>query len=73
VRPVAKEALEREWIDVVVEGEPVRVKVGHDPSGGTTVAPEFEDAKAAARTSGRPLKEIYALAVEAARATSGSR
>ena len=73
VRPVAKEALEREWIDVVVEGEPVRVKVGHDPSGGTTVAPEFEDAKAAARASGRPLKEIYALAVDAARATSGSR
>jgi len=35
-------------------------------------APEYEDARAAAEALGLPLKEIYALALEAARAHSSS-
>jgi pyridinium-3,5-bisthiocarboxylic acid mononucleotide nickel chelatase len=66
VSAVTKHALEREWIDVNVAGFTVRVKIGRRHGAAVTIAPEYEDARAAARATGRPLKEIYARAAEAA-------
>jgi pyridinium-3,5-bisthiocarboxylic acid mononucleotide nickel chelatase len=74
VIPVAKHALARETIEVEAARHTVRVKIGRRADVIVTIAPEYEDARAAARATGRPLKEIYALATEAAhKATSGSQ
>jgi pyridinium-3,5-bisthiocarboxylic acid mononucleotide nickel chelatase len=67
---IGKVALDRTWIDVEVEGHPVRVKVGHEARGGATLAPEYEDAVAAARATGLPLREVYVRSVDAARMQS---
>ena len=48
-------------------GEPIRVKAGYLDGEIVNLAPEFEDAKRAAATLNRPLKDIYAAAIEAAR------
>jgi pyridinium-3,5-bisthiocarboxylic acid mononucleotide nickel chelatase len=60
---VAKTALERDWVLVDIEGSPVQVKVARFEGRVTNVAPEYEDAVAAARTSGIPLREVYRRAV----------
>jgi uncharacterized protein (TIGR00299 family) protein len=67
ISTVSKHALEREGFEVDVAGHPVRVKVGRRDGRAVTVAPEYEDARAAARATGRPLKDIYSIATEAAR------
>jgi uncharacterized protein (DUF111 family) len=73
ISSVSKHTLEREWLEVDAAGYPVRVKVGRRGGTAVTVAPEYEDAGSAARAAGRPLKEIYSIATEAARRiTSGS-
>jgi uncharacterized protein (TIGR00299 family) protein len=64
---VVKEILERRWTDVEVGGQPVRVKVGLHRGEIVTIAPEHEDAVAAAHAAGLPLKDVYAAALEAAR------
>lgn len=63
--PVAREILDREWVEVKVEGHPVRVKLGRRAGRITTVAPEHDDAAQVARSSGLPLKMVYRKAVEA--------
>ena len=65
-RPVDKRSLARDWVLVQVEGSPVQVKIGHFEGKVTSVAPEYDDAVAAARSSGIPLKDVYRIAVEAA-------
>ena len=70
---VAKRAIEREWIGTDVAGLTVRVKVGHYNGQVATLAPEHDDALAAARASGLPLKQVYAVASEAARRKLSSR
>ena len=50
---------------------PVRIKVGRRGGRPVSAAPEFEDCRAAAERSGRPLREVMALAVEAWRAQHG--
>jgi pyridinium-3,5-bisthiocarboxylic acid mononucleotide nickel chelatase len=67
VTAVTKHALEREWIDLEVDGYTVRVKIGRRDGAVVTIAPEYEDARAAASATGRPLKEIYAQATATAR------
>jgi hypothetical protein len=69
--PVARYMLERNWVDVAVEGERVRVKVASRAGAVVNVAPEYGDCAAAARATGRSIKEIYRLAQqEAARIVS---
>ncbi|MFN2488956.1 MAG: nickel pincer cofactor biosynthesis protein LarC [Actinomycetota bacterium] len=72
VVPVIKDALERRWIEVDVAGRPVRVKIGMQRGEAVNVGPEYDDARAAARASGLPLKQVYALAVKAAEASIAS-
>jgi hypothetical protein len=64
-RTETKTILAREWMTVEVEGQSVRVKVARRDGGVVTAAPEYEDARRAARATGLPLKEIYALASKA--------
>lgn len=57
--PVAKDELAREWVEVRVEGHPVRVKIARRGSEVVTVSPEYEDAAKVARATGAPLKDVY--------------
>jgi hypothetical protein len=65
VSPVRRWELAREWVEVEVEGESVRVKLGLLEGTVVNVAPEHDDCLAAARASGRPVKEIWAAALAA--------
>jgi len=65
-RPVDKDELLREWIEIDIEGHSVRVKIGRRASEVVTVSPEYEDCVRAARATGMPLKEIYERARRAA-------
>ena len=65
--PVAKEMLERDFVTVEVGGQVIRVKLGIRQGQVVNRAPEYEDARAAARALGLPLKEVYQLALEQAR------
>jgi uncharacterized protein (TIGR00299 family) protein len=67
MHPVSKEALERDTVKVEVRGETVQVKVGIRNGRIVNRAPEYEDARAAARVLDLPLKEIYDLALEQSR------
>ncbi len=62
-----KTALAREWVEVEVEGHPVRVKLGRRGNAVTTAAPEYEDAVKVARTTGLSLRQVYQRAEELAR------
>lgn len=62
-----RHVLERTWLRVEVGGENVRVKIGRLRGRTVTVAPEFEDAARAAQRTGKPLSEVMASAVAAAR------
>jgi pyridinium-3,5-bisthiocarboxylic acid mononucleotide nickel chelatase len=67
VGEVTKDELAREWFEVDVSGQSVRVKVGRRGGEIVTMAPEHDDAAKAARATGLPLKEIYSEAVTLAR------
>jgi uncharacterized protein (DUF111 family) len=67
VIPVAKEMLERDFVTVEVGGQVIRVKLGIRRGKIINRAPEYEDARIAARELGLPLKEVYQLALEQAR------
>lgn len=70
---VDKHALAREWVTVEVAGEPVNVKIGRRGTLVTTLAPEHEDARRAAKALGMSLKDVYAAAVKAAEAETAPR
>jgi pyridinium-3,5-bisthiocarboxylic acid mononucleotide nickel chelatase len=66
-RPVEKWTLPREIISVELDGGTVRVKVARNAAGTVTgVAPEYGDCAALARETGRPLKQVFAEAHQAA-------
>jgi uncharacterized protein (DUF111 family) len=65
---VAKNALDREWVQVDVEGQAVRVKVARRGSDIVNVSPEFDDVASAAAALDRPVKEVLAAAAAAAHA-----
>ena len=67
-REVAREMLERSWIEVEVEGHAMRVKVGTRGGSVMTAAPEHDDARRVAKATGMPLKVVYELAMRAAEA-----
>lgn len=58
-RPVEKDELLREWVEVEIEGHDVRVKIGRRANQVITVSPEYEDCARAARATGMPLKDVY--------------
>lgn len=65
---VTKHPLRRRWVDTLVDGVTVRVKIAEDGGGIVTVAPEFDDVAAAARRLGRPARDVYDAAAAHARA-----
>ena len=68
ITTVAKEALEREWLTVQVQGEAIRVKVGRRAGRTVNAMPEWADVARAAEATGRPAKQVLAAAMgEAAR------
>jgi pyridinium-3,5-bisthiocarboxylic acid mononucleotide nickel chelatase len=64
--PVERATLEREWVQVSVEGHPVKVKLGIKSGDVVTTSPEFEDARRVAAATGLPLKDVYGEATRAA-------
>ena len=68
---VGKTALEREWVEVQVAGQPIRVKVARLGGVAVSVNPEWDDVSAAAKASGRAAKDLLADATAAARQLLG--
>lgn len=67
VRPARRWMLERSWVSVTIQGEPVRVKLGLAQGRIVNVAPEYDDCAKAASRLGLPLRAIYQKALELAR------
>jgi len=65
-RPVSKWMTDREWIEVKVEGLPVRIKIGRINGKPVNFAPEYSDCSQVARKTGIPLKEVFRFALAAA-------
>jgi pyridinium-3,5-bisthiocarboxylic acid mononucleotide nickel chelatase len=61
-REMARECLDREIVSVETAAGPVRVKVARRGGEILNVSPEFDDCLRLAAESGRPVKEIQALA-----------
>jgi pyridinium-3,5-bisthiocarboxylic acid mononucleotide nickel chelatase len=70
VSSVEKHMLARRWVEVEVEGHPVRVKLAERDGKVISVAPEYDDARTAALATGRPLREVYEQASLLARSSS---
>jgi pyridinium-3,5-bisthiocarboxylic acid mononucleotide nickel chelatase len=68
---VHKSALDREWIEVDVDGQCVRVKVARLEGAVVSVNPEWDDVRAAAAALSRAAKEVLADATSAARRSLG--
>lgn len=66
-RGVERHVLERSFVPVMVDGQPVRVKVGRRRGAVVSVTAEYEEAARAATELGRPLREVMREAVDAAR------
>jgi uncharacterized protein (TIGR00299 family) protein len=64
---VDKAALDRDWIDIDVDGQRVRVKIARHLGDVVSVNPEWDDVSAAAKALGRPAKDVLADATAAAR------
>lgn len=70
---VVRRALEREMQEVLVLGEPIRMKVARLPDGTERAKPEFDDARRAAVRTGRSVTEVTALAIAALASRNGAR
>jgi uncharacterized protein (DUF111 family) len=68
---VDKTALDREWVEVPVSGQRVRVKVARLGGVAVSVNPEWDDVSAAAKATGRAAKDVLADATTAARQLLG--
>jgi uncharacterized protein (DUF111 family) len=68
---VGKTALDREWIDVTVDAQHIRVKVARLDGVAVSVNPEWDDVSAAAKATGRAAKDMLADAAAAARQLLG--
>ncbi len=66
VSAVRRWELERRFVTVEVDGDPVRVKLGLLAGETVNAAPEHDDCRAVARRSGRPVKDVWAAALAAA-------
>jgi len=65
VSPARRWELARDWISVEVDGEAIRVKLGFLDGQAINAAPEHDDCLAAARRTGRPVKEPWGAALAA--------
>jgi len=63
--PVRRWALGRGWVDVLVDGMPVGVKVAHRGGVIAHATPEFADVALAAQRLGRPVRDVLEAAVGA--------
>lgn len=63
---VTKHALDRSWLTVDVDGQPIRVKLAHADGRRTNLSPEFDDVVAAARALDGTVKDVLARATAAA-------
>lgn len=63
VQRVGKDHIDREWIEVVVEGEQMRVKLGRRGGEIVTASPEYEDAARVARATGLALRDVFQRAL----------
>ncbi len=66
--PTKKHVLDRSWVEVVVDGGPVRIKLGHRSGRIITATPEFSDVAAVAEASGATERSVLARANAAAAA-----
>jgi uncharacterized protein (TIGR00299 family) protein len=73
ISEVDKEYLDREIVQVETPFGPLRVKLARQEGKPVNIAPEYEDCRKAAATSGAPLKDVYAAAEEAARSLLSAR
>ena len=64
-RESERELLDRTMVVVTTDVGPIRVKVARQRDEVLNVSPEFDDCVRAAAASGRPVKEVQALAVRA--------
>ena len=64
---VARESLQRDFVEVQVGGQPVRVKRGWLDGEVVTLQPEYRDARAVAQSTGSPIREVLTDAAERAR------
>ena len=64
---VDKTALDREWVDVDVDSQRIRVKVARHHGAVVSVNPEWDDVRVAANALDRPAKDVLAEATAAAR------
>lgn len=64
----AKHALDRSFAEVEVDGQRISVKLARLDGELMNVQPEYEDVAAAARATGRPVKDVLIDAIAAARA-----
>jgi uncharacterized protein (TIGR00299 family) protein len=64
ISSVDREILDRKELEVDVSGHTVRIKVGYRNGRVVSASPEYEDAAAAARATGVPLKDVYRAALE---------
>ena len=64
ISSVDREILDRKEVEVTVAGHRVRIKVGYRQGEVVSAAPEYEDAAAAARATGMPLKDVYRAVLE---------
>jgi len=71
IEPVERETLSREWVEVRVDGGPVRIKVASRHGEVLNAAPEFDDCVRIAGMTGRPVKTIQAEAMRAWLETRG--
>ncbi len=72
VTPVRRLLLDERREKVEVAGLTVRVRLGFLGGELVTAAPEYEDCRAVATRTGRPLRDVYREAEAAARALAGS-
>jgi uncharacterized protein (DUF111 family) len=63
----AKHALDREFVEVDVEGHRIAVKLARLDGALMNVQPEYDDVAAAARALDRPVKDVLAEAAARAR------
>jgi len=65
---VTKNVLDRLWVEVKVDGRPVRIKVGHRDGRILTATPEFADVAGVAAATGQSQRAVLASANAAAAA-----
>jgi len=68
--PCSRLVLEREFREVSMAGELVRIKEGRLDGELLQISPEFDDCEALSRKTGRPVRDIYAEASLKARETA---